>query len=872
MSSSASTQDLAVHLTALPDREVAALLVARPDLAAPPSSSFLALATRAGAPGSIEYALAGLDAPTLAVAEAVVALSRPDESRRAGGAGPTEVAEAAEAAGNGQAGGAGGASGEPADGEPLGDPADHPADPASADSVDLATPADQATPDRPDSADLAGLVAAHLPLPAEQVTEALEHLGRLALVIEGRPLAALETAFGPHPFGLGPWVAEPLSAEQLPPTLEELSEEAAGGGGKPVIPAASVEMLQALTWGPPAGTLRAGGTAPGAAPLIERGWLERSSDAHGRTRFILPRQVALALRGGRLTREPLTAPEAGDLETVGADVVASEASFHAEETVRLVAALLEEWGREGGTIRRTGGVSARALARTADALDLEADAAARIIEIAASAGLLGLDDDGATWVPSSQAAGWLTDSLPQRWAPLALAWSGSARTPWLTGTRDDDGTLRAVLSPDLEAGWAARLRARVLALLGDLPPGTSATPAFVRAALTWQSPRRTIPGGAVSAVLAEAETLGITGGGALTEAGRILARRAAASLAEQDPGLSGRPGGPTDPGDAGRAEEAGGGAHAEPLSDDEALTALEVALAADLPAAVEMILVQSDLTAIVPGRPAPELAALLERTSVVESRGGALTVRFTPESVRGALDVGYRAEEITQAISRYSPAPLPDSLSVLIQDAARRHGAVRVRAVSALLRVGDEATAAGLLAEPRLQDLGLDEVAPGILVATASAGQVLRELRDTGLAPVTEDASGHLVVGPATAQQARRAPEPSRPGSEHSVRRRRPGRRELATLVGRLRVGQEALQAAGETAVATDPVHALAILRQAQSSRSRLRLSLAGPDGAVQERQVRVMAVEPGRVRLRDVVRETELTVAVHRIVSVEAE
>ena len=843
-----------MHLTALPDREVAALLVARPDLAAPPSSSFLALATRAGAPGSIEHALAGLDAPTLAVAEAVVALNRPDESRRAGGAGPTE---AAEVVGNRQVGGAGGAGDEPTGGEPLGDPADHPANPA-----------DQATLDSADSADLAGLISEHLPLPAEQVAEALGHLRRLALVIEGRPLASLEAAFGPHPFGLGPWAAESLSAEQLPPTLEELSENV---GGEPAILAASVEMLQALTWGPPAGTLRAGSTAPGAAPLIERGWLERSSDARGRTRFILPRQVALALRGGRLTRESLTAPEAGNLETVGTDVIASESSFHAEEAARLVAALLEEWGREGGTIRRTGGVSARALARTADAIDLEADAAARIIEIAASAGLLGLDDDGATWVPSSQAAGWLTDSLPQRWAPLALAWSGSARTPWLTGTRDDDGTLRAVLSPDLEAGWAARLRARVLALLGDLPPGASATPAFVRAALTWRSPRRTIPGGAISAVLAEAETLGITGGGALTEAGRILARRAAASLDEQDPGLSGVPGGPTDPGDAGRAEDAGGNPHAEPLSDDEALTALEAALAADLPAAVEMILVQSDLTAIVPGRPAPELAALLERTSVVESRGGALTVRFTPESVRGALDVGYRAEEITQEIGRYSPTPLPDSLSVLIQDAARHHGAVRVRAVSALLRVGDEATAAGLLAEPRLRDLGLDQVAPGILVATASAGQVLRELRATGLAPVTEDASGHLVVGPATAQQARRAPEPARPGSEHSVRRRRPGRRELTTLVGRLRVGQEALQAAGETAVATDPVHALAVLRQAQSSRSRLRLSLAGPDGAVQERQVRVMAVEPGRVRLRDVVRETELTVAVHRIVSVEA-
>ena len=842
MSPSASTQDLAVHLTALPDREVAALLVARPDLAAPPSSSFLALATRAGVQGSVEQALAGLDAPTLAVAEAVVALSRLDESGEAAGTGPTEVTEVAEVAERGRADGAGGASGEPAGGEPLGDSAGNPANPVGA--------------------DLAGLVAAHLPLPAEQVADALGHLSWLALVVEDRPVAVLEAAFGPHPFGLGPWAAEPLSAEQLPPTLEELSEDVVG---EPVVPAASVEMLQALTWGPPAGTLRSGGRAPGAAPLIERGWLERSSDARGRTRFILPREVALALRGGRLTRETLTAPEAGDLETVGADVVASESSFHAEETVRLVAALLEEWGREGGTIRRTGGVSVRALTRTADALDLELHEAARIIEIAAGAGLLGLDDDGTTWVPSTLAAGWLADSLPQRWAPLALAWAGSARTSWLTGTRDDDGTLRAALGPDLEAGWAVRLRARVLALLGDLSQGTSATPAFVRAALTWESPRRTIPGGAISAVLAEAETLGITGGGALTEAGRILARRAAVSLDERDVVRSG--GG----GDAGGAEVTDGDAHAEPLSDDETLAALEAALAADLPAAVDMILVQSDLTAIVPGRPAPELAALLERTSVVESRGGALTVRFTPESVRGALDVGYRAEEITQAIGRYSPAPLPDSLSVLIQDAARHHGAVRVRAVSALLRVGDEATAAGLLAEPRLKDLGLDEVAPGILVATASAGQVLRELRATGLAPVTEDASGHLVVGPATAQQAHRAPEPTHPGSEHSVRRRRPGRRELATLVGRLRVGQEALQAAGEAAVATDPVHALAVLRQAQSSRSRLRLTLAGPDGAVQERQVRVMAVEPGRVRLRDVVRETELTVAVHRIVSVEA-
>lgn len=63
-----------------------------------------------------------------------------------------------------------------------------------------------------------------------------------------------------------------------------------------------------------------------------------------------------------------------------------------------------------------------------------------------------------------------------------------------------------------------------------------------------------------------------------------------------------------------------------------------------------------------------------------------------------------------------------------------------------------------------------------------------------------------------------------------------------------------------------DPVHALALLRQAQSSGARMRLRLAAGDGSLQERRVRVLAVEAGRVRLADVVRETELTVAVHRI------
>ena len=214
-------------------------------------------------------------------------------------------------------------------------------------------------------------------------------------------------------------------------------------------------------------------------------------------------------------------------------------------------------------------------------------------------------------------------------------------------------------------------------------------------------------------------------------------------------------------------------------------------------------------------------------------------------------------------------------MTVLVEDAVRRHGAVRVREAVSVLRVGDPAVAAGIVGDPQLADLALAEISPGVLASSVPTGRVLRELRSAGLAPVLEDASGRLLAA-GEADRFRRgaqAPEPAYPGSQHTVRRRRLGRRELSALVSRLRAGEQMSAGSGVPAsAATDPVHALALLRQAQASRAQLRLRLAGPDGAVQERRVRVLAVEPGRVRIADVVRQTELTVAVHRIVSVNGE
>ena len=678
----AGVEELAVHLTALSDAELASLLAARPDLISPPSPSLTSLAARAGARPSVERALADLDAPALDAARAVLATGSQDPAALAAALGGDEG------------------------------------------GVD-----------------------------EEAVAACLEQLTRLCLLTAAGPVTGLVEALRPAP---------------------------------------------------------AAASATGAA--------------------------------GAALPAPSRAPDPAELDVQDAAAVADQCARAAEELVRLTSALLAEWGREGAPILRSGGVGARALARTAQALDLAPAATATLIELTASAGLLGLDAEGEAWVPARPAVDWARAELPERWARLAAAWAGSARTPWLVGTRSDDGSLRPVLGDDVEAPWARRLRRRILMLLETLPEGASATPTWVRAALTHARPRRPVPAGAVTAVLAEAELLGATGGGSLTRPGRVLAL--SLTRASDEP-------------------------PARTQADAALLEALEAALARDLPTPVETLLVQSDLTAVVPGRPAPVLAELLERAGAVESRGGALTVRFTAESVRGALDAGLSADELVEALERFTPGPLPSALTVLIDDVARRHGAVRVRGVSSLLRAPDPAVAAGLIADARLRDLELAEAAPGVLISTAPPGRVLRELREAGLAPVLEDAGGRLLLAPGAADGVRRGapPESHRPGAGGPVRRRRPTAGDLAAHVGRMRAGER--ERAGAPA-ATDPVHVLALLRQARAARTRLRLRLAAGDGDVQERTVRVLAVESGRARLADLDRETELTAALHRIVSVE--
>lgn len=190
------------------------------------------------------------------------------------------------------------------------------------------------------------------------------------------------------------------------------------------------------------------------------------------------------------------------------------------------------------------------------------------------------------------------------------------------------------------------------------------------------------------------------------------------------------------------------------------------------------MLLQADLTAVAPGPLERPLADMLSVLADVESKGGATVYRFTPGSVRRALDAGRAATDLHAFLATHSRTPVPQPLSYLIDDVARRHGHLRIGAASAYVRCDDEAVLNEILADKRSATLRLRRLAPTVLAAQADPGSLLEGLREMGYAPAAESAEGDVLITRAgcpphpAAYAARARPRgPSGPGRHAAVRR-----------------------------------------------------------------------------------------------------
>ncbi|MEN3268831.1 helicase-associated domain-containing protein [Pseudonocardia sp.] len=429
-----------------------------------------------------------------------------------------------------------------------------------------------------------------------------------------------------------------------------------------------------------------GGANDRTEVLVSAGLLIRGQYRHAE----LPREVAAELLfagAGTLTGRPelLPSTDPPDDGRAGAD-----AALLATTT------LLDEARRRPLAALKKGGVGTRE--RTRLCTRLAVPDPALWIDLAHAAGLLARGPDG--YAATGDYDVWREAAPGVRWARIALAWWALQLAP--TSRETDDGEVPPPLHLESAGGILRR------ALLGAAAGGGSVR--AVGEGIDWFCPLHgyddTGRARKIAAAVHEATQLGVVVGDRLSTLGAHLVV------------LAGHP-------DA---------------AEELARRSTEL-----LPAAGGMLVLQSDLTAVVSGQPSAAAARVLPAAATPESRGAAATWRFTPASVRAALDAGWTADELRAELAALSGRDLPQPLDYLLTDVARRHGSVRLRGSRSCI-TGSEAEIAEILHTRSLRTLHLSRLAPTVLTSPFELDKVLAALRGAGFAPMPEDADGAVIL------------------------------------------------------------------------------------------------------------------------------
>jgi hypothetical protein len=786
MPSAAPPRTLADQLRSWPDDRLGALLRLRPDLASPAPQDSSQLASRASTRASVLRALDGLTRLELVVLDAVVVLG--------GRATPAAVASVVHGA-------------------------------------------------------------------APRVEAALDHLRALVLLWgdeeEVRVVSAVPECLGSGVSHLGPPVEQLVTGfgpERVAALLADLGERSSGDRASDVLEVARVlsdaVRVAALVEGldQPARAMldhlertgsdgasesatqpvtAASATTP-VEQLVARGLLLPRDKRH----LVVPREVGVALRGGRTTREAVDEPPPLATTERAQRLVDRAAAGAAYELVHRTELLLDHWGAEAPTALRQGGVSVRDLKATAELMHADQRTAALHVEVASAAGLLAQGETAerdAAWLPTEAFDTWRGLPLAERWARLATAWLYGERLTGLVGGRLQGKGVNA-LAPDLERSWLPDARRTVLTEIASVAPGCvlaagAGVPSLV-ARMHWLRPRRPASrADAVAWAVEEAAVIGVLGLGGVSTPGRALL--------------------------------------------DDGTDAAAAAVAPLLPRPVDHVLLQADLTAVAPGPLEESLARDLATVAQVESRGGATVYRFTEGSIRHAFDVGWSSAEVLETITRAARTEMPQPLRFLVDDVARTFGTVRVGAASAFLRSDDEAALAALVHDPGAASLRLRRIAPTVVVTDTPPDLLLPRLRELGVAPVVEGPDG--VVHP-TRKDAHRAATPrTRGAAQLAESAARLAARTSATVTA-IRAGDRAAAVRPAAAAARprqSPASALALLREAVDAGGTVWIDYVDNDGSTHERVVDPRRLDGGRLLAFDHRSEELRSFAVHRISSV---
>ncbi|MGJ3189459.1 helicase-associated domain-containing protein [Paenarthrobacter sp. FR1] len=808
---------LSKELEARSDNSLRALFAARPDLISPMAPDFPALAARASARVSVQRALERLNKPEMQVLETLHLCTNADTGHSVSAAGLKKVIAG-----------------------------------STLSALD------------PILAKLQELALVHRADPPAG-TPATSSRQRFYL-----PVGSLKDVIGIYPAGLGRSYTElvrlqPAFAQRVVQLVAELHHSGLGIhlASTPMDAAlalqrwtSSPENLRTILATAPERTLglldKFGSWAMGAVPqaqrrasvthesadvgpidwLLARGLLVPLDAGH----VELPHSVGIALRGGAIVDDFTLAPPVPELGHTSAALRRNAAMGAIAETLRLAGELLFAVREQPLATLRSGGVGVRELRRLAESIRCGVHETAIFLELCAMAGLLRLDVDSSTWVqpPSLE---WLNLPRQEQWLWLVNAWLASERAPSLVGQpltgpsstashQGAAGTTINALSAEAQRPDAPVVRRRVLEILNELTveaaaPDGKAPVLDARAVLQraeWSQPRMSRRfSSLVRGILEEAALLGLMGSGALTQLGSAIA--------------DGQP--------------------------EQAMTIL----GEHLPAAVNHILLQADLTAVAPGYLAPELSETLLLMADAEGQGPASIYRFSAVTIRRALDAGQDAESLLAFLREHSATDVPQPLAYLIQDTASRHGRLRIGTSASFIQSDDETAITDLLQEARTSALSLVRIAPTVLTSSASPRETARVLRELGLSPAVQEAE------PAVVRFKRTTAVPGSARPVYTAPRTAPPDDDVEAQLSVLR--QHRGVPAGGTGEASTQL-GLETLQTAIRLKQAVTMNVVDSLGNANTETVVPVSVSGGRVRVFDPAKDTERVLSIHRIIDVE--
>lgn len=302
---------------------------------------------------------------------------------------------------------------------------------------------------------------------------------------------------------------------------------------------------------------------------------------------------------------------------------------------------------------------------------------------------------------------------------------------------------------------------------------------------------------------------------------------------------------------AAEAEGVGALAHGAPSTPALALLDggdIAAAARALIPATVDTLIAQADMTVLAPGPLEPEMAAFLGRIAELESPGVASVWRITDAKLRSAFDSGLTADEVDDWLRQHVFGEVPQAFTFLVRDIARNHGAIRAGTALSYIRSEDPA-----LIARAADEVGVRPLAPTVAVSQLPLPKLMAALRAAGLQPTAEDAAGATIS---------MAPEPVLVSSTASALPQRTSitADQVEAIIRNLRAREPDNDA---------PTSALETLRAAARARRHVTVGYVDKQGRGKTLTVLPLSVSAGQVDVLDESTERIVRIPLPRITKV---